>query len=690
MFKFQKYFLLIIPFLISIIIYSWFNTGQIISNTSEENLNISHSQKSAEYYSTFWYPAGTGFKIAFSISRYPTFAVLGVLEEVGIPTFLRQAFLLAMIMIVGMFSMYLLIKKGFDMENQVAIIGSIFYSLNIYSLTQIWKRFLYNHMIAWAYLPFFILLWIKWISTGKLTWLLYFLLSSLFFTYAFSNPVFLFTFWVPASIFVLNQLWLERKKKREIAKILVSFVVGLILWSAVNIWWLYPTLTLGSSWTQQTGQTWLGDFNSLQAVSKSFSLNEILLLRQSWYLGKDNDWYDFYHNPLIYLISISVLAIAVLGFIKLKGNKYRKYLLALSLVGLFISKGTNFPLGYTFYYFLFGAFPLTAALRNSYEKFGLVWLLPYAIFFAYGLYWLFLKIKNRYKKVFFLALMLFLSCGVLVYPMWNGDIFPPKHRVEVPAYYYQANSFLNSEKVDRAFHIPFDLELEKISYDWGYIGEDPTENLFDHEPLTKPIVPIYDRIYKMLPNYLSNANFPKLLGMLGAEYIIFHKDMIYPRVDLVKTQTQIETWEGASKTKTFGKLDIYSLDLNIVKPKIYASGTLIKRNSIADVLNQVSSDNWNTDSVFTLEDVGFELKNGLVPQISFAKMANDMYRVRIKNNQGSYILVLNNTYDGLWKAKVGGQLITKHFLVNGFANGWLIEKKGNYDIDIRLKIWPWD
>lgn len=690
MFKFQKYFLLIIPFLISIIIYSWFNTGQIISNNSEEDLNILHSQKSAEYYSTVWYPVGTGFKIAFYIPRYPTFAALGVLEMVGIPAFLRQAFLLAIIMMVGMFSMYLLIRKGFYMGNPVAIIGSIFYFLNIYSLTQIWKRFLYHHMFAWAYLPLFILLWIKWISTGKLAWLFYFLLSSLFFTYTFGNPVFLFTFGVPAGVFVLNQLWLERKRKKEIVNILLNFAVGLILWSAVNIWWLYPTLSLGSSWTQQTGQTFLGDFNSLQAVSKSFPLNEVLLLRQSWYLGYGNDWYDFYHNPLIYLISIFILAIAVLGFLKLRKNHYRKYLAGVALVGLFISKGTNFPLGYGFYHFLFSFFPLTVALRNSYEKFGLVWLLPYAIFFSYGAYWFFLKIKNRYKKIVFIALTLFLTCVVLVYPMWNGDIFPPKHRVAVPNYYDKANNFLDSQNVNRAFHIPFDLELEKISYDWGYVGEDPTENLFDHESLAKPVVPIYDRVYKMLPNYLSNANFPKLLGMLGAEYIIFHRDMTYPRVDLIKTQTQIETWKGVRKIKTFGKLDLYLLDSSLVKPRVYASGDIIRVNSLTEAWDQVSSDKWNGTSVFTLQDIGVELKNNSTPQITFTKLSTTHYKVGIRGGLNPYVLVLNNTYDDLWKARIDRQDISKHFIANGFANGWIIDKRGNFQIEIKLVVWPWD
>lgn len=697
MFKFQKYFLLIIPFLISIIIYSWFNTGQIISNNSEEDLNILHSQKSAEYYSTVWYPVGTGFKIAFYIPRYPVFAALGVLEIAGIPAFLRQAFLLVVIMMVGMFSMYLLIRKGFYMGNPVAIIGSIFYFLNIYSLTQIWKRFLYHHMFAWAYLPLFILLWIKWISTRKLSWLVIFLISSLFFTYAFGNPVFLLTIWAPAFIFVLACLWTERKNRKQFILIIINSLVGLILWSVVNIWWLYPTLSLGSSWTQQTGQTFLGDFNSLQAVSKSFPLNEILLLRQSWYLGHGNDWYDFYHNPLIYLISIFILAIAVLGFLKLRKNHYRKYLAGVALIGLFISKGTNFPLGYVFYYFLFSTFPMTVALRNSYEKFGLVWLLPYAIFFSYGTYWLFLEIKNRYKKIVFIALALFLTCVVLVYPMWNGDIFPPKHRVNVPQYYIEANNYLNQKSTsafeNRVFHIPFLETLEKLTYSWGYVGEDPSANLFDFESVSQPSIPFYNTFYKILPQYMMDKNFPHVLELLGVENVILHKDSIYPAINIEAMEANIKAWQGVWERREFGQLVVYSLDKRLVNPRVYAVGSVVNVNSLEDGLTKLLEEEIDPkESAFTFKEAfpNLDMQNFRVPNISFQKRAQDHYSVSVGKADGPFILILNNTFDNLWQAKIDGIPLETHFIVNGFANGWLIDKKGDYSIEIILKVWPWD
>lgn len=670
-----------------IIIFSWFKEGKIISNNSEENLNILSPSRSALNLSTFWWSVGTGTKNPFFIPREGAFLMLSLMEKVGIPSFMIQAIFLGLIMFGGMILIYIFVKYGLGLNSFIAVISSLFYLLNIYSLTQVWKRFLYHGMIAWAYLPFFLLLWFKWISGNRVKWLFLFLISSLFFTYAFSHPAYLLTFWIPAGILVLIRAWDFRKDFKSILKLTGFTLLGLVLWCVVNIWWLYPTFLLARSWTDENLPQTDINLNILTAVSRSFPLNEILFLRQSWYLGHENDWYDFYHNPLVYLISICILGVAVLGFVKLKNNKYRKYLTGLALVGLFISKGSNFPLGFSFFQFLFSTFPFTASLRNSYEKFGLVWVLSYSILFAYGLYYLYTKLGGKFK-FFFLSLLLFLSCGVLVYPIWNGDIFPSKHKVVVPFYYKEANNFLNSQNTERVFHIPFTTEVEKITYDWGYVGEDPSENIFDSEPLTSPNAPLYNKIYKLLPGFLDKEYFTNILGLLGAQYIIFHRDNIYPKIDLIKTQNQIESWRGVKKEEIFDKLSIYNIDSQLVKPRIYAAVKIIKINSLEDALNEVSSKNWNVDSVFTSEDININLKD-LIPQIAYNKISTVHYRVKIKDSTNQYILVLNNTFDNLWQAKVGRDVLEKHFIVNGFANGWLVSKIGDYEINIILKVWPW-
>lgn len=685
-------FLGIILSITSIIIFSWFFEGKIISNTSEENLNIFHSQKTAEYNSTYWYPVGAGYKYPFSISNYPSWVVLSRLEEAGIPVFARQATLLAVLMMVGTFSTYLLIRKGFNMGYLVALIGSLFYLLNIYSMTQIWKRLLYTHITAWAYLPLFIFLWMKWVNTRKLLWLMIFLFSSLFFTNSFSNPVFLSTIWIPGFIFVLERLWTERKQRRQVVYIIVNFLVGLILWSVVNFWWLYPTLTLGSSWTAKTGQTWLGDFNSLQAVSKSFPVWEVLLLRQSWFLGPSNDWNDFYHNPIIVLLNIGVFLTMAYGIIKSKGYRFRGFLLGLGFIGLFISKGTNFPFGYTFFRILFSKFPLAIALRNSYEKFGLVWLLPYAIFFSVGFYFFISKFRKQMRYLLG-SLIIILFCGLLVYPMWNGDIFPAKHRLTVPTYYIEANNYLKTKNSQRIFNIPFMLQLEKRIYSWGYIGEDPTQNLFDAVPVAQPQFGYYYRLYKLFPEFVTNSQFPKILGLLGVNDVIVHKDSIYPKIDYSGVISNLDRWDGIDSAKEFGDLRVYSLNQQLIKPEVYAASNITVIESPKEALEKILSGNINTNgSVFVLQEEKPVFISGsfVQPKLTFQKINDADYLVRVSQSKDNFILILNVSFDMSWKAKINGKLLDNHFIANGFVNGWIVDKKGDFQIEVKLAVWPWD
>lgn len=689
----EKLYLYLLPLITSIIIFSWFSGGKIISNTSEENLSIFHAQKYAEHISTFWNPVAMGWKTSFSMPSYPLFAFLGYLEGMNISSYQIQALLLGSLIMVAMFSIFFLIRNVFGLGYSVAFLGSLFYMFNIFSMTQIWRRFIYSHMMVWAYLPLFLLLWIKWIDTGKWAWLLAFLLSSLIFTHAFSNPVFLSVFWTPCFLFVFNKLWEERKFKKNVAKIIASFLLGIILWVGINIWWLYPTLTLGSTWTAQSGQTTVGDLSSLQAVSASFPIWEVLLLRQSWYLGSSNDLYSFYHNPASIIISIIILLIALYGAWKIRTYEFGKYLIWLGVMGLFISKGTNFPLGYTFFSFLFSAFPLSVALRNSYEKFGTVFLLPYTIFFALGLYLILQRFKSS-MRYFMGFLLLLLSCGILVYPLWNGDVFPQKHRVVVPEGYIKANDYLKEKSLsnfpNRVFHIPFMLEIEKLSYSWGYTGEDPSDNLFELDPVSKLGSGPYTLFFRQISKHLEDQDFPRILGLMGVKDVILHKDSIYPKIDLNKTEGFIEKWRGNEEKKVFEHLTIYTLDEALLNPQLYAVNSVVTATSIDDGISRIISGDIDYKNTIFITDYTLPNITMNIPNLAFVKKTNGFYKINITGAKSPFILVFNSTFDKAWQARIGKNMITNHILVNGFANGWVIEKLGNYEVDITLKVWPWD
>lgn len=683
-------FVLISVVIVTIISHAWFSEGKMLSNGSEESLDLFSSQKLAEVTSSFWFPNGTGLKMTLSMPSYPTFFLLAQLSQLGLQPFLIQATFMGFIMILGLIFMYLFLLFILKLPPLFAALGSWFYLLNLYSMSSIWKRLLYNHYIVWAYLPLFLLSWVKWVESGKIRWLILFLSGALIFSYTFAHPAFILTFWITAAIFVLYMLWIFRKDRPRILRIILCSVLGLLLWLTTNIWWTYPFFTNQGSYIENNAPSGQLNLLNLIGVSTFQGTKDIVLLRQSWVFNKEHEWYQFYSNPFIYLLSIMILAILVFGVIKSKKVlRYRWFMVVLLILGWFISKGSNPPLGKIFYTFLFSVFPQTAALRNPYEKFGPVYLLAYSSLFIYGLLWLTKKIKSKMGKVLFLGISLFLFYGILVHPMWDGQVFLSKERVTVPGYYAEANNYLNSIGSKRFFNIPFDLTGTPIEYDWGYSGGDPSSHIFDSGATSVPGIPIYDDLYQKMPIVLEQKNFPRILGMLGVDSLMLHTEITSPRTDVASMSATINNWEGVGPGKKIGKLVIYALDKSLSKPEIYPVGSVVKVYSLDTGIKAILDGTIDLDkSVFVLNPVMNE-KLGSLPKINFSKFSNTSYNVNMIDVLNPFVLVLNETFDPSWQLRIDGTIIDEHFKVNGFANGWLVAKTGNYSAKINLHIWPW-
>ncbi|HET7098889.1 MAG TPA: hypothetical protein VFI61_01490 [Patescibacteria group bacterium] len=76
-----------------------------------------------------------------------------------------------------------------------------------------------------------------------------------------------------------------------------------------------------------------------------------------------------------------------------------------------------------------------------------------------------------------------------------------------------------------------------------------------------------------------------------------------------------------------------------------------------------------------------------IPEIEFNRLNFTKYRVTVKGAKSPYLLVLSDLYDSGWAVYSDNiELDTKnHFLVNGYANAWWIDKNGDYNLDIVYK-----
>jgi hypothetical protein len=635
----------------------WFDKGLIIASGESGPLFYNPAIIFQKVTSS-WILFGTGMPQSAFLAAKPFLFFLVFLNEL-FPSWLAQQVVFFLLLLLGLSGFYFLVSVLFKNQKFILLplLSSIFYLFNLYVQTQVWQRLLFVHFFAWSFFPWFLGFGILFLSAEKkaaFRFLLLFLFSSVIFSYIFVQPVFVITFWAPLALYWLIRVFSLDKPLIGVFK----FLFLLTVWVGINFWWVYPDWVVSRQvFYQSFSDTY--NLDSLVGVSQYFPTSQILLLRQSFLLGKDSIFYNFYSQPWIIGVSVLILMIVVLGIFTSIRKKYWLYLITLLLVGWFISKGSNPPFGYSFYQFLFSTFPFTAILRNPFEKFGLVFVFSYTIFFALGIEAIYKRFKLKIRQ-FLVVAVLVLCCGVLVWPMWTGVIYQSA-KVKPPKYYSQANKFLSQFGGEgRILMLPM-IAGDGVKMSWGYGGIEPSEFLFDRSAVSKILrTKYYDNVYWDLYKDLNEKrtiNSSKLKN-LNISFLILRKDLQSGLSDkdlsLSDVRQAVSQNQDIKFLKTFGDLEIYEFTSN-------------KDGQI------------------------FEIVNNREIELSYEKLGAKNYKVDVKNVVTSpFNLVFKSTYNNLWEARIGREKLSSHFLDYGYANGWKINQQGSYTIDVVFKVWPWE
>jgi hypothetical protein len=72
------------------------------------------------------------------------------------------------------------------------------------------------------------------------------------------------------------------------------------------------------------------------------------------------------------------------------------------------------------------------------------------------------------------------------------------------------------------------------------------------------------------------------------------------------------------------------------------------------------------------------------PTITYQRKTTDNYIVHVRNASNPFILNFLEGYDAGWQASVGGKVVptTNHLKAYNYANGWYLDKTGDYDVKI--------
>ncbi len=640
--------------LVLALLQSVWHVGDVFIAGGEQSLSIWNSSKTLHDVSSEWYDGGLGTISPFKILRLPMFFVSSSLSNI-FPYHIIQEILFGFLILIGGLSVVVL-TRYLAKNNFVAEIAGLFYVFNLYSQSQVFARFVPYGIFLWAYLPLFLYLWIRWFESRKLLFLILFLISSVIFSPTYSHPSTFITLWIVACIYSALRMFSRTTATKKKLYFLINSFVGIVLWVVCNSWWIYIFMVLQKSVVANI-QDWKYSLATLQGLSRDFPNLQIFLLREKFFFERSNYWGDFYTQWYAYVLSFVVFLVMLYGLF----SKFKKklFLLVLLFLGWFVSKGSNFPLGNVFFSIAFKNIPLVSIFRNSYEKFGVVLLLPYSIFFGFGLFQLY---KSKYlKHGKFIALIIFLvSCGVLVWPTWTGDIYSAQAKVVVPRFYEEADNYIESLNIDgRILSLPM-IPGEGVRYDWGkttYAGLEPSDFLFTKPVVSKTISYKYadDKYFELYNDFVEEKPVGKIFDETNIRYLVYHNELdpAYSGATASAQTRRVLKYDPNIKyLKTFGSLDIYEYVGN-------------SRPSYIDI-----------------SDASIDY--------SYKKINAGHYIVNIKNAEKPFDIILRTSYNDLWQARIERSILDDHFVAYNYANGWNVRNTGNYNIYIVFKVWPWD
>lgn len=130
-------------------------------------------------------------------------------------------------------------------------------------------------------------------------------------------------------------------------------------------------------------------------------------------------------------------------------------------------------------------------------------------------------------------------------------------------------------------------------------------------------------------------------------------------------------------------LELYTVSNQYFYPRIYAAKDLFKINNWEQLLEtDVLPEAFYLDNQ-QKENINYNLVLEK-PEINFKKLNNTKYAVSIKNVKSPFWLIFSETFSTDWVATLGDREFP-HFPVNGFANGYFIDYKGSYMINLEYK-----
>lgn len=613
----------------------------------------------------------------------------------------------------------LYLASSIGIESKIArFLVSLFYIVNpyvVYALTA-FGPVNTDSQLMYTFTPLILGLTVRGLrSPLNYRYAAYIALASLFAGTTFENaPKYIFI-WAPSALFLLYSLVIPSNRKirsymAKFAAVTVALVAMINAYLLVYLYLTFESITSGLVQLSSVGVLFY------YADHSSFS-NVIRTLAGYAWSPVFYSFYFSYDSPLLIAVAFSIPALAIGSLLLNNGKKMKVFFAAFFVLCFFLAAGPN-GIGEALFLWLYNNLPYFYIFRDPTTPFESGVVISFAILLGFLLDFFLKKwnfaLNRKLLLITAVVALIFLSG----FPILNGSVMPnsprgisgyPGVQVNFPSYWANFSAFASSQWDGRILLVPTESPVGNSQFwynpPFGYWGPDPAI-----QGISAPFAsPLYgdgpNASLQMLYllnncNEIENASLANLLNLLNIEYVLFRPGEFYHESYL--QTNDLGCWNSTlSSNPDFALADQWGSMLlyrNVAwHPSLFSSGeNVVDVDGDAGILQAIFGNQSSTDSgqeVFVLStgqaktQVSDPDAETSVIISSYKEVDPTDFQVQVKAN-GSYVLVFSESFAADWLASINGMQIpgSEHFMVNGYANGWNINKTGSYTIDVSF--WP--
>ena len=301
-------------------------------------------------------------------------------------------------------------------------------------------------------------------------------------------------------------------------------------------------------------------------------------------------------------MSLITPLLAIYGLVKIENRYLKRFFLISIIFGIFLAKGTSFPLG-SLFLILFKNIPGMILYRNTLEKFGLLLPLIYAPLFAWGV----LKIKERISsKTIKLSFLVFIGLVLFItnWPLFTGGVVSYGNRdirVEVPSSYAKAAETLDTNK-HRILSLPMMGGAGKYDWEFDYVGIESSEYLFPQPVISKNLFQYTSlgQIYTGLGEGKIKNNLLGLAQFLSSDIIVLRKDLDIPAYgqypDAMEIAASLLADVPVEKIYESEQLVLFQIPEEEILPLIYVPEKYLGGRSPLEIMDLLATGRYNPRS----------------------------------------------------------------------------------------------